>query len=201
MPPKGGNPALSEDDLLDIVRFNAATKERQGSDGEVTFQCSTTGARPEASLFWRFDHEQDSFKEFKTTHLPHVAGDADRGDHALVLHTRCHCTGRPRRRSEKQEAKPIELTAEQVSQLTKVANDRKLNFDDLVSGAKSSCPAGSIGVLAPETKSSKVQLAIVATFVNYDTYSRVSSIAWLPTSHLRRHAFLPVRASGVKNET
>ncbi|MFO0856159.1 MAG: Sec-dependent nitrous-oxide reductase [Phycisphaerales bacterium] len=47
-----------------------------------------------------------------------------------------------RRRSEKQEAKPIELTAEQISQLTKVANDRKLNFDDLVAGAKTFMPSG-----------------------------------------------------------
>jgi nitrous-oxide reductase len=47
-----------------------------------------------------------------------------------------------RRRGAQQEAKPIELTPEQVAQLTRVANDRKLNFDDLVAGAKTFMPSG-----------------------------------------------------------
>jgi hypothetical protein len=36
-----------------------------------------------------------------------------------------------RRRRSGQEAKPVELTQEQVANLTKIANERKLNVDDL----------------------------------------------------------------------
>ncbi len=47
-----------------------------------------------------------------------------------------------RRRGGTTEVKPVELTAEQISQLTKVANDRKLNVDDLLSAAKTYTPSG-----------------------------------------------------------
>jgi len=47
-----------------------------------------------------------------------------------------------RRRSAQQEAKPVELTPEQVAQLTKVANARKLNVDDLLAAAKTYTPSG-----------------------------------------------------------
>ncbi len=49
--------------------------------------------------------------------------------------------GRRRRRSA-DEAKPIELTPEQVGQLTTIANERKLNVDDLVAAAKTFMPSG-----------------------------------------------------------
>ena len=39
-------------------------------------------------------------------------------------------------------AKPVELTPAQVAQLTKVANDRKLNVDDLLAAAKTFMPSG-----------------------------------------------------------
>lgn len=47
-----------------------------------------------------------------------------------------------RRRGGSAEAKPLALTPEQVTQLTKVANDRKLNVDDLLSAAKTFTPSG-----------------------------------------------------------
>jgi nitrous-oxide reductase len=47
-----------------------------------------------------------------------------------------------RRRGAGQEARPVELTPEQVSQLTKVANDRRLNVDDLLAAAKTFTPSG-----------------------------------------------------------
>ncbi|MCC6320552.1 MAG: Sec-dependent nitrous-oxide reductase [Phycisphaerales bacterium] len=47
-----------------------------------------------------------------------------------------------RRRGGGQEAKPVELTPEQVGQLTKVANERKLNVDDLLAAAKTFMPSG-----------------------------------------------------------
>jgi len=47
-----------------------------------------------------------------------------------------------RRRSGAQEAKPVELAPDQVSQLTKIANDRKLNVDDLLAAAKTYMPSG-----------------------------------------------------------
>jgi len=47
-----------------------------------------------------------------------------------------------RRRSATQEAKPVELAPEQVSQLTKIANERKLNVDDLLAAAKTYTPSG-----------------------------------------------------------
>lgn len=47
-----------------------------------------------------------------------------------------------RRRSAAQEAKPVELTSEQVAQLTKIANERKLNVDDLLAAAKTYLPSG-----------------------------------------------------------
>ncbi len=47
-----------------------------------------------------------------------------------------------RRRSSSQEAKPVELTAEQVGMLTKLANERKLNVDDLMAAAKTYLPSG-----------------------------------------------------------
>ncbi len=47
-----------------------------------------------------------------------------------------------RRRSSAEEAKPIELTADQVAQLNKLATDRKLNVDDLIAAAKTYLPSG-----------------------------------------------------------
>jgi len=47
-----------------------------------------------------------------------------------------------RRRGGDAEAKPVELTPAQVAQLTKVANDRKLNVDDLLAAAKTFMPSG-----------------------------------------------------------
>ena len=47
-----------------------------------------------------------------------------------------------RRRGGAQEVKPIELTPEQTAQLTKIANDRKLNVDDLLAAAKTYMPSG-----------------------------------------------------------
>lgn len=47
-----------------------------------------------------------------------------------------------RRRSSTQEARPIEITQEQVAQLTRIANERRLNVDDLVAAAKSFQPSG-----------------------------------------------------------
>ena len=47
-----------------------------------------------------------------------------------------------RRRSGVQEAKPVEITPEQLAQLTKIANDRKLNVDDLLAAAKTFMPSG-----------------------------------------------------------
>ncbi|HEX2838824.1 MAG TPA: hypothetical protein VHN77_11950, partial [Phycisphaerales bacterium] len=49
---------------------------------------------------------------------------------------------RRRRRSDAAEAKPIELSPDQVAQLTKVANDRKLNIDDLIAASKTYMPSG-----------------------------------------------------------
>ncbi|HRJ49921.1 MAG TPA: hypothetical protein PKU91_05280, partial [Phycisphaerales bacterium] len=47
-----------------------------------------------------------------------------------------------RRRRTGQDARPIELTPEQVTQITKVANDRRLNSDDLIAAAKTFMPSG-----------------------------------------------------------
>ncbi len=47
-----------------------------------------------------------------------------------------------RRRGGGQEAKPIALTPEQVAALTAVANERKLNVDDLLAAAKTFTPSG-----------------------------------------------------------
>ncbi len=47
-----------------------------------------------------------------------------------------------KRRAPKEEAKPIELTGEQAAQLSKVANERKLNLDDLIAAAKTYTPSG-----------------------------------------------------------
>ncbi len=47
-----------------------------------------------------------------------------------------------RRRGGAQEAKPLELTPDQVAQLTRVANERKLNMDDLLAASKTYTPSG-----------------------------------------------------------
>lgn len=47
-----------------------------------------------------------------------------------------------RRRGAAEAAKPIELTPDQVAALTKVANERKLNVDDLTAAAKTYTPSG-----------------------------------------------------------
>ena len=47
-----------------------------------------------------------------------------------------------RRRGGAAESKPMELTAEQTAMLTKVANERKLNVDDLLAAAKTYTPSG-----------------------------------------------------------
>ncbi|HLO39432.1 MAG TPA: Sec-dependent nitrous-oxide reductase, partial [Phycisphaerales bacterium] len=50
--------------------------------------------------------------------------------------------GRRRRSSSAQPAKPVELNPEQAAQLTRIASDRKLNFDDLLAAAKTYTPSG-----------------------------------------------------------
>jgi len=50
--------------------------------------------------------------------------------------------GRRRRRTAAEEAKPIELTPDQIAKLTQVANERKLNLDDLLAAAKTYTPSG-----------------------------------------------------------
>ena len=47
-----------------------------------------------------------------------------------------------RRRGAGQEAKPVELSPDQAAQLTKIANERKLNLDDLLAAAKTYTPSG-----------------------------------------------------------
>ncbi len=47
-----------------------------------------------------------------------------------------------RRRAGSQDNKPVELAPDQVAQITKLANERKLNFDDLVAAAKTYTPSG-----------------------------------------------------------
>ena len=47
-----------------------------------------------------------------------------------------------RRRSGAQDAKPLALTPEQVNQLTQLANERRLNADDLLAAAKTYLPSG-----------------------------------------------------------
>lgn len=47
-----------------------------------------------------------------------------------------------RRRRTTQEARPVELTPDQVAQLNRVANERKLNVDDLLAAAKTYMPSG-----------------------------------------------------------
>jgi nitrous-oxide reductase len=47
-----------------------------------------------------------------------------------------------RRRRDAEAAKPVELTPDQVAQLTKIANDRKLNVDDLIAASKTFMPSG-----------------------------------------------------------
>jgi len=51
-------------------------------------------------------------------------------------------SSRRRRRGDAAEAKPIELSPDQVAQLTKIANDRKLNVDDLMAASKTYMPSG-----------------------------------------------------------
>ena len=47
-----------------------------------------------------------------------------------------------RRRREAETDKPVALTPDQVAALTKIANDRKLNVDDLLAAAKTFMPSG-----------------------------------------------------------
>ncbi|MFN0059972.1 MAG: Sec-dependent nitrous-oxide reductase [Planctomycetota bacterium] len=47
-----------------------------------------------------------------------------------------------RRRGGAAEAKPMELSPAQVEQLTKIANERRLNLDDLLAAAKTFTPSG-----------------------------------------------------------
>lgn len=49
-----------------------------------------------------------------------------------------------RRRRTTQEQKPLVLTPEQTAQLTKIANDRKLNIDDLLAASKTYTPSGRL---------------------------------------------------------
>ncbi len=49
---------------------------------------------------------------------------------------------RRRRRPAAEEQAPLELTPAQMQQLTKIANDRKLNLDDLLAAAKTFTPSG-----------------------------------------------------------
>ncbi len=47
-----------------------------------------------------------------------------------------------RRRGAAEEAKPVELTPDQVAQLNTIANERKLNVDDLLAAGKTYMPSG-----------------------------------------------------------
>ncbi|MBX3406594.1 MAG: Sec-dependent nitrous-oxide reductase [Phycisphaeraceae bacterium] len=47
-----------------------------------------------------------------------------------------------RRRRAAADARPVELTPDQVAQLNRVANERKLNVDDLLAAAKTFMPSG-----------------------------------------------------------
>jgi len=47
-----------------------------------------------------------------------------------------------RRRRSTQEVKPVELSQSQVADLTKIANERQLNVDDLIAAAKTFQPSG-----------------------------------------------------------
>jgi len=49
---------------------------------------------------------------------------------------------RRRRRGDAEEAKPLVLTPDQVTKLTEVANERKLNMDDLLAASKTYTPSG-----------------------------------------------------------
>ncbi len=61
---------------------------------------------------------------------------------ATTLTAEAQQEGRRRRRSDAQEAAPLELTPAQVAKLTEVANSRSLNMDDLLSAAKTFTPSG-----------------------------------------------------------
>jgi nitrous-oxide reductase len=50
--------------------------------------------------------------------------------------------GQERRRRAPQETRPVELTPPQVAELTRIANERRLNFDDLIAAAKTFMPSG-----------------------------------------------------------
>lgn len=61
---------------------------------------------------------------------------------ALAADADAQQEGRRRRRSSAQEAKPIELAPAQVAELTRIANERRLNVDDLLAAAKTYMPSG-----------------------------------------------------------
>jgi nitrous-oxide reductase len=50
--------------------------------------------------------------------------------------------GQERRRRRTEEVRPIDLTPAQISELQKIANDRRLNFDDLLAASKTFMPSG-----------------------------------------------------------
>jgi hypothetical protein len=50
--------------------------------------------------------------------------------------------GRRLRRSDTEQAKPLVLTPDQIAQVTKIADERKLNLDDLLAATKTYMPSG-----------------------------------------------------------
>jgi nitrous-oxide reductase len=50
--------------------------------------------------------------------------------------------GQDRRRRRTEEARPLQLTPAQIAELTKIADERRLNFDDLMAASKTFTPSG-----------------------------------------------------------
>lgn len=73
-----------------------------------------------------------------------IAGFALSGATPLITQARAQDQPKKegRRSRTKQEAKPVELNPAQVAELTKLANERKLNVDDLMAAAKTYMPSG-----------------------------------------------------------
>ncbi|MBM4111797.1 MAG: Sec-dependent nitrous-oxide reductase [Phycisphaerae bacterium] len=61
---------------------------------------------------------------------------------AVVASAHAQGAQREGRRSRTREVKPTELTPAQVTELTRIANERKLNFDDLMAASKTFMPSG-----------------------------------------------------------
>ena len=79
---------------------------------------------------------------FPTMLLAAFAGAALTLDLPLGVPSAAAQDAKRERRSRTKEVKPVELTAGQIAELTKLANERKLNVDDLMSAAKTFMPSG-----------------------------------------------------------